>query len=145
MRIYLDNCCFNRPYDDQTQLRIELETKAKLHIQRLIVAGFCELVVSYVSEIENERNPYLARKSVIGDFFRFAVEDVDETDEIIHHAKQIKQTGIKAKDALHLAAAIHANCDYFLSTDDRVLHYTGSEIKVINPVDFIKLTEVQRQ
>ena len=26
MRIYLDNCCFNRPYDDQSQLRILLET-----------------------------------------------------------------------------------------------------------------------
>ena len=29
LRIYLDNCCYNRPYDDQNQLRIELETKSK--------------------------------------------------------------------------------------------------------------------
>ena len=29
-KVYLDNCCYNRPYDDQTQLRIELETKAKI-------------------------------------------------------------------------------------------------------------------
>ena len=28
LRIYLDNCCFNRPYDDQSQLRISLETQA---------------------------------------------------------------------------------------------------------------------
>jgi len=35
-RIYLDNCCFNRPYDDQKQLRIYLETQAKLHIQSLV-------------------------------------------------------------------------------------------------------------
>ena len=32
-RIYLDNCCFNRPYDDQTQLNIYLETQAKLHVK----------------------------------------------------------------------------------------------------------------
>ncbi|MFO7884916.1 MAG: hypothetical protein R6U68_08850 [Desulfobacteraceae bacterium] len=33
MKIYLDNCCFNRPFDDQTSLRIRLETEAKLDIQ----------------------------------------------------------------------------------------------------------------
>jgi hypothetical protein len=37
IKVYLDNCCFNRPYDDQTQLRIELETKAKLYIQQQII------------------------------------------------------------------------------------------------------------
>jgi len=36
MRVYLDNCCYNRPYDDQTQMRINLETQAKLYIQQLI-------------------------------------------------------------------------------------------------------------
>ena len=29
MRVYLDNCCYNRPYDEQVQLRIRLETEAK--------------------------------------------------------------------------------------------------------------------
>ena len=32
VRIYLDNYCYNRPYDDQTQLRISLESPAYLHI-----------------------------------------------------------------------------------------------------------------
>lgn len=36
MRIYPDNCCYNRPYDDQTQTRISLEAQAKLHIQEQI-------------------------------------------------------------------------------------------------------------
>lgn len=36
MKIYLDNCCFNRPYDDQTQIRISLETQAKLYVQDLV-------------------------------------------------------------------------------------------------------------
>ena len=31
--LYLDNCCFNRPYDDQEQIAIYLETQAKLFIQ----------------------------------------------------------------------------------------------------------------
>ena len=36
MRVYLDNCCYNRPYDDQTSTTISLETQAKLKIQELI-------------------------------------------------------------------------------------------------------------
>jgi len=36
MRIYLDNCCFNRPFDDQSGLIVFLETKSKLAIQRMI-------------------------------------------------------------------------------------------------------------
>ena len=36
MRVYLDNCSYNRPYDDQSQMRIYLETQAKLHIQDMI-------------------------------------------------------------------------------------------------------------
>jgi hypothetical protein len=30
VRLYLDNCSFNRPFDDQSQLKIRLETEAKL-------------------------------------------------------------------------------------------------------------------
>jgi hypothetical protein len=44
MKIYLDNCCFNRPFDDQSQLRILLESEAKLKIQENIRAGKFELI-----------------------------------------------------------------------------------------------------
>jgi hypothetical protein len=36
MMVYLDKCCFNRPFDDQKQLRIRLEAVAKLGIQEKI-------------------------------------------------------------------------------------------------------------
>jgi hypothetical protein len=32
MKLYLDSCCYNRPYDDQTQERIHLEGEAVLAI-----------------------------------------------------------------------------------------------------------------
>lgn len=32
MKIYLDNGCFNRPFDDQSRIRIMLETEAKLSL-----------------------------------------------------------------------------------------------------------------
>lgn len=40
-------------YDDQSQMRIHLETQAKLHIQDTIRDGEIELVTSYVLDFEN--------------------------------------------------------------------------------------------
>lgn len=39
MRVYLDNCCYNRPFDEQSQAAIKLESEAKLLIQALMRAG----------------------------------------------------------------------------------------------------------
>ena len=51
-------------------------------------------------------------------------------------AVTIERTGVKHKDACHVACAIIAECDYFISTDDRLLKYV-SDIKVVNPIEFI--------
>ncbi len=53
MKIYLDNCCLNRPYDDQTQIRISLETQAKLYVQDLVKRKKLDLVTSYILWFEN--------------------------------------------------------------------------------------------
>ena len=58
IKVYLDICCFNRPYDDQTQMRIQFETAAKLIIQSLIVEKQMDFAWSYVLEFENARNPF---------------------------------------------------------------------------------------
>ena len=141
-KIYLDMCCFNRPYDDQTQLRVELETKAKLHIQQQIVEDKYILVSSVVLEFENSKNPYSIRKLVITDFLNHAKENIEENDSVLELAKEINATGVKPKDAAHVACAIHAGCDYFLSTDDRLLKYKDRRIRLMNPVDFFKEGDV---
>lgn len=62
MRLYLDNCCFNRPFDDQSTLTIRLETEAKLHIQNAIRAGQYALGWSYILDYENAANPLEGRR-----------------------------------------------------------------------------------
>ena len=39
MRVYLDNCCYNRPFDPQDQLRVAIETSAKMRVQALMRSG----------------------------------------------------------------------------------------------------------
>ena len=72
MRVYLDNCCFNRPFDDQTALTIRLETEAKLHIQDAVHAGRFALGWSYVLDYENAANPLEGR--LVSSNFRHFIE-----------------------------------------------------------------------
>lgn len=51
------------------------------------------------------------------------------------------KTGIKYKDACHVACAIYANCEYFITTDKRLLKYKSDKIKLVNPIDFIDILE----
>ena len=134
----MDNCCFNRPYDDQTQTRIEIETKAKLFIQRQIVEGTIELVWSYMMDFENGNNPYLEKRNAVAAWKNLAIAYVDEHEDIIQSAEKIAATGIKESDALHVAVAIAGNCGYFVTTDDRIQKYQTTQIKIVNPMEFFK-------
>ena len=144
MRVYLDNCCYNRPYDDQTQLRISLESQAKLNIQTRIKNGEIELATSYMTSFENSENPYEMRRNIILDFQERnnTVHLSKDSDEAVNKkALEIEATGVKHKDACHVASAILSGCEYFITTDKRLLKYQTDEIKLVNPVDFMSEME----
>ncbi len=145
MKVYLDNCCYNRPYDDQSQLRISLETQAKLQIQSMIRNKEIELVSSYVLMYENSKNPHELRKRTIYDFVKENISvyiDTDRADEVRRIADEIIATGVKTADAYHVACAILADSDYFLTTDDRLLKYKTDRICLLDPTAFIREKEV---
>ena len=122
MKIYLDNCCYNRPYDDQSYLTISIEAQAKMQIQSLVKAQKLQLASSFILDYENSCNPYTDRKSAITKFLNDNVFDYvgsDKSDVIAINAKKIMTTGVKMKNACHIACAELMNCDYLLSTDKR--------------------------
>jgi len=141
-RVYLDNCCFNRPYDDQSYLTTHLESEAKLFVQRGILQGDFELAWSYILDFENCANPYEGRRVAIAQWRAVATIDIDVSNEIEALGNTIMQLGIKKKDALHIACAIEANCHFFLTTDKKLLNKVIPEIVLINPLDFIRRLEV---
>lgn len=144
LRIYLDNCCYNRPYDDQSQIMVNLEAQAKLHIQEQIRSGKYELVASDMLNYEMHQSPYELREKMIADFARDNARyyvGSERSDLVEQKANEIMETGIKYKDACHIASAIIADCNYFISTDYRLLRYVSDKIKIVNPVDFIREEE----
>ena len=144
MRIYLDNCCYNRPYDDQTYLSIHLETQAKLYIQNLIKLGSIELATSDMLYYEVSKIPNDGHRKMIQQFIseysiiHAGIENLDRIESII---SEIMKTGVKYKDAFHVASAILTNCQYLLTTDKRLLKYQSNDISLINPIQFISILE----
>ena len=143
MLIYLDNCSFNRPFDNQKQIRIRIETEAKLYIQENIVSGTFQLAWSYILEYENNANPYPERKQIIENWKKYAIADTGETKDIIALAKKLQKKGIKSKDALHVASATAIKCAYFVTTDLNLIKKlrTFEPLRIVNPVDFINQLE----
>lgn len=143
MRVYLDNCCFNRPFDDQSQLRIRLETEAKTRIQEYILTKVIKLAWSYIMEYENSMNPFEERRNSIGEWKNHSETDVNEDNAITHRAAQLVNIGLRSKDSLHISCAVHADCDYFLTTDDKILNksHLVEKIKITDPIDFIRKFE----
>lgn len=125
MKIYLDNCSFNRPFDDQKNIRIKIETEAKLHIQEQIKNGLLILIWSYILDFENEQNPFVERKNAISKWKEFASIDVEETESLRQTAKEVLNLGLKSKDALHIASALEANAEYFFDNRRRNFEEIG--------------------
>ena len=144
MRIYLDNCSYNRPYDDLSYLTVSLEAQAKLFIQEKVRNGEYDLVTSEMLTFEVNNCPIEIRRNVIMDFIEenSAVHvGPANTSRIQDMAKEIMAMGVKYKDACHVASAILAHCDYFISTDKRLLKYRSEKIKLVNPVEFVSVME----
>ena len=140
VKIYLDNCSFNRPFDTQSQLRIRLETEAKLAIQEQVVSKNLFLVWSYILSFENSKNPCRERRTQIAKWETFSSVFVKENGQILSLARKFKGFGVKDYDSLHIACAIIGLAEYFITTDDGILNKYSffKEIKIVDPIAYIK-------
>ncbi len=140
MRIYLDNCCYNRPFDDQTQERIHLESEAILIILKRGQLGLYQIVGSEILELEISRMHDETKKQCVKELYKIANVHILYTEEILKRSKEImERSKIRAFDSLHIAAAEHAGVDVMLTTDDRLEKMAAKlelKTKVMNPLKF---------
>jgi len=141
MRIYLDHCAFNRPFDDQSNIKNQLETSAKLYIQDQIKQEKYDLVWSYMSDFENNNNPNIENKKSIQLWEDIAKFKCKSSDNILKYGQKFVQKGIRTNDALHIACAVESKCEYFITTDTGLVNKKINEIQIINPIDFIRKME----
>lgn len=120
MRIYLDNCCLQRPLDKQTQPRIRVETEAVFAVLAAVQAEDVSLCSSEVLLFEVSRIPDEARRVESLSMLSLAREFLIVTDAVEVLALSFEEQGLSAVDALHLASASLAKVDYFCTCDDRL-------------------------
>ena len=140
-KIYMDCCCFGRPFDDISQDKIRIEREAVLTIISNCEAGIWNVFQSdaLTDEISRIVNPIKMQKVLI--LYSSATMNIELNDVIIYRASElIKSLNIGSFDALHLASAEYACADIFLTTDKKLIHRTrslGSKIRVANPVTWL--------
>ena len=101
--VYLDTSIYNRPFDDQTQPKIYLETQAVILILQTVEAKLIELVNSSALEYENSRNPNPLQQQAMDRYLQMAVVKQMLNPAIRIRTGQLEQLGLKVMDALHVA------------------------------------------
>jgi predicted nucleic acid-binding protein len=141
LKIYMDNCCYNRPFDDLNQEKIYMEANAiqiilKRHTQKII-----EIFKSVAIDFEIAQINYDSKRRQVEDLYdAMDLQEIPYSKEIEKRALQLKKYNIKDMDALHIAFAENANIDYFITTDRLLINAAKRaklEMKVINPIEFV--------
>jgi len=139
--IYMDYNCFQRPYDDQRQARIQMEAAACQKLLDDAERGRICIVWSFMHEDENLLCPFPDRKLAIQHLAGCCRKQVGPDTQVRNLAEDMQtKAGLSAKDALHLACAVHAEAKAFLSCDDELLR-KGRRLRLdmvlLNPVEYV--------
>ena len=141
MLVYLDNCSLQRPLDAKTSSRIHLEAEAVLDVIALCEVGQVRLASSEVLEFEIERMSDALRQVHVYELLSKATVHVDLTGSVEERAREMNQAGLQPLDALHLAAAVEVEADYFCTCDDKFLRRAKTlslpRTKVVSPLELI--------
>lgn len=143
IRVYLDACCLNRPFDDQTQPRIRLEAEAVLMILARCEIGDWEWISSEALDWEIGRNPDPERLRRVRSLLAHADHSLLVGSAEIARAQEIEDWGLSAYDALHVACAESAGADVLLTTDDRFMRrslgqHSELHVRVANPLTWLR-------
>ncbi len=143
LQIYLDACCFNRPFDDQTQDRIRFEAESVIILLKFASTGKILLSGSDVLKHEISKIPDPIRKSQVLSLLNYVSTNYSLNSRIIEFSYKLGNYGFGSFDSLHIAIAELSGINLFVTTDDRILKlYRRNSgllnIKIDNPVNVVR-------
>ena len=144
MKLYLDLCVYNRPFDYQGQERIALETSAFIYILEMIEKGAYNVIASEALLYENSKNTDEQKKLRVDSYFQLAQEFIRVTNSDVERVTLLKGFGFSDIDALHIALAEKSEVDYFITCDDEITklykkHQDFIKVDVVSLLEFIGL------
>ena len=142
MKIYLDNCCYNRPFDEQTQMKIHLEGEAILAIINKCKQNNDEIIGSAALEFEIDKIANIKKKEKVKYFYNQTITiKVNYKADVLKRVQELsEQTNIRTLDKFHLSFAETSGADVLLTTDDKFEKASSKlnlKLKVINPLKYL--------
>jgi len=140
MKIYLDTCSLQRPFDAKNQVRILLEAEAVLGILSYVEKKKVKLISSDALVYELENIPSTLRRYNSKSILNLAVIYIKVNPKIEKRAVHLITFGIMPLDALHLSLAENSKADYFCTCDDKLISKAKRLIvktKIVTPIELI--------
>lgn len=142
-RVYLDNCCLSRIFDDLTYDRIRRERSAVFQIINHIQSDKLIWICSSWCMTEVNNNPNQQSKEIIHTIIMdYVSETITVTQKEQLRADKIKMLGFRSEDSLHIACAESGGADVLLTTDRKMINkyrrvnrYVGVPIE--NPIAWL--------
>ncbi len=143
MRVYLDLCVYNRPFDDQTHERIFIEARAFYIVIKWIEEGKMISIHSDALEYENSLTSNPDRGRRVRSYLSLAKEFVKLSGLSIRRASEIMNLGFRDMDALHIAMAEEGKAHYFITCDDEIIDVAEKnqerlKVKVCSILEFLE-------
>ena len=143
IRIYFDNCVYNRPFDDQGNERVLIEARAFYIILKWIEDGKIMSINSDALEYENSMTPDPDRRIRIKTYLAMSKVHAKFSGSLVERAKEIVGFGMRGMDAVHIAMAEHENAEYFVTCDDGIIKRTKEfaerfKVKVCSILEFLE-------
>ncbi|MDE7477216.1 MAG: PIN domain-containing protein [Lachnospiraceae bacterium] len=137
MKVYLDNCCYNRILDDRSNSQIYYDRNSIMLILELSEKSAIQIVGSemLVKEMIDTNDIY--KRSVLLMMYGLCSEEIKISSAILDRAEEIRHSSnIKYKDSIHLACAEALKADVLLTTDKKFMNNSNRikiYTKVMNP------------
>ncbi len=143
MKVYLDLCIYNRPFDDQTNERIFIEARAFYIVIKWLEEGKIIIIHSDALEYENSLTSNPDRRRRVKSYLSLAKEFVKLSDFSIRRASEIINLGFREMDALHIAMAEEGKAHYFVTCDDGIIDIAEKnqerlKVKVCSILEFLE-------
>lgn len=143
LHCYLDACCLNRPFDDQTQDRIRIEAESVIILLKISLTGKIKLIGSDILKHEISKTPDPVRKSQLLSLSKYISKFYPLNNVIIELAYRLQKSGFGAFDSLHIAVAEKSGVDIFITTDDKILKLYRRNpdllnIRIENPANIVR-------
>jgi predicted nucleic acid-binding protein len=143
MKVYLDVCCLNRSFDDDSQPRVAVEAAAVLSLLELIDSGRLTDYSSEMARVEIERMPDGDRRRKVASLLPPDRRIMPLSDDLLDASREFVTLGFDLADSVHLAAAQKLGIDAFLTVDDKLLRRAARyasrlAMRVLNPLTFLQ-------